>query len=160
VLYTIHATSSLYAMPGRVEVKTYRDVLAEYRRHAETKSLASTGKVCDGTTVGLLQRRTITVRYVTHVGKESNRLEEVNAGLVHDPDEVYTEYIDPRHDPTWQRALQHLKRIPIETLMAETELSRSQLIAIRNGHARPRAANRQRLLQVAQRGNSLTPRER
>jgi hypothetical protein len=30
--------------------------------------------------------------FITHVGKELNRLEEVEAGLVHDPDEVYTEY--------------------------------------------------------------------
>jgi hypothetical protein len=152
--YTIHTAPSLYTVPNRVEVKTYRDVLAEYRIHAETKSLAPTGVVCDGTTCGLLQRRTIAVGYVTHVGKESNRLEEVNAGLLHDPDEVYTEYTDPSHDPHWQLALQQLKRIPVKTLAAETGLSRSQLIAIRNGHARPRAANRQRLLQVAHRGRS------
>ncbi len=40
----------------------------------------------------------------THVGKESNRFEEVEAGIEHNPDEVWTEYVDPRCGP-W-RALE------------------------------------------------------
>jgi hypothetical protein len=54
----------------------------------------------------------VTARYRTHVGKESNRLEEVDAGLIHDPDEVYTEYVDLQHDPAWGALLTMLKRIP------------------------------------------------
>jgi hypothetical protein len=34
-----------------------------------------------------------------YIGKESNWLEDVGAGVVHDLDEVFTEYADPRHDP-------------------------------------------------------------
>jgi hypothetical protein len=30
------------------------------------------------------------------IGKESNSLEEVEAGMVHDEDNVYTSYPDPR----------------------------------------------------------------
>jgi hypothetical protein len=30
----------------------------------------------------------VTKLYLTHVGKESNRREEVDAGLIHDPEEV------------------------------------------------------------------------
>jgi hypothetical protein len=84
-----------------VRVKTYRDVLAEYRTHPEAKSLGPDGEVCDRQTVGLLQRRPVTRGTLTYVGKESNRLEEVEAGVVHDPEEVYTEYADPRENP-WQ----------------------------------------------------------
>ena len=35
-----------------VHVKTYRDVLEEYRAHAETKSLAPDGTLCVGATDG------------------------------------------------------------------------------------------------------------
>jgi hypothetical protein len=37
--------------------------------------------------------------HVRYVGKESNYLEERELGLVHDLDEVLTEYADPRRDP-------------------------------------------------------------
>ncbi len=36
---------------------------------------------------------------IVYIGKESNRLEDVQAGIVHGVDEVLTEYPDPRHDP-------------------------------------------------------------
>jgi hypothetical protein len=73
-------------MPGVIYVKTYRDVLKEYRAHAETKSLAPDGTLCVGASMGLLQRRPVTRLYGAYVGKESNRLEEVDAGLIHDPE--------------------------------------------------------------------------
>jgi hypothetical protein len=95
---TIRTGASLYAVPGAVHVKTYRDMLAEYRQHPESKSLAPDGTLCTGSTVGQLRCRPVTALYVTHGGKESNRLEEVEAGLVHDPEEVYTEHHDPAHD--------------------------------------------------------------
>jgi hypothetical protein len=148
--YTIQSTSGLYAVPGRVEVKTYRDVLAEYQMHAETKSLAPTGMVCDGTTVGLLQRRSISVRYVTHVGKESNRLEEMNAGLVHDPDEVYTKYCDLQHDPEWQLIVENLKHLPHRFLIEQTGLSRSTIKAVCNGLWIPRQRHREAFARAAQ----------
>lgn len=34
-----------------------------------------------------------------HVGKEYNRLEEVEAGIEHSPDEVWTKYADPKRNP-------------------------------------------------------------
>lgn len=37
---------------------------------------------------------------LTHVGKGSNRIEEVEAGLEHDPDKIYAEYADPKRDPS------------------------------------------------------------
>lgn len=36
---------------------------------------------------------------LSRIGKESNRLEEVRAGLVHGPEEVLAEYPDPDMDP-------------------------------------------------------------
>ncbi len=76
-------------------------------------------------------------------GKESNRLEEVNAGLVHDPEEVYTAYEDPSHGP-WQTLVRPvLKQIPVRRLQGETGMSPSQLKAIRNGHALPHFTHRE-----------------
>jgi hypothetical protein len=149
--YTIRAESSLYVVPGVVEVKTYRDVLADYRRHAETKSLAPSGAVCDGATRGLLRRRPVSAAYVTHVGKESNRLEEVNAGLVHDPEEVYTEYQDLAHGHSpWQSlVMQVLKRMPRALLAKQVGLSERMIAAVRNGHALPRAAHQEAFMRAA-----------
>jgi hypothetical protein len=147
--YMIRTVSSLYAVSGEVQVKTYRDVLDEYRRHPEAKSLAPDGSMCSGTTVGLLRRRPVTASRITHGGKESNRLEEVEAGLVHDPEEVYTEYEDLEHGPWQTLVLPVLKRIPVRRLQEQTGMSPSQLKAIRNGHALPHHSNREALLRVA-----------
>jgi hypothetical protein len=146
--YTIAAGASPYAVQGEVQVKTYRDVLDEYRRHPEAKGLAPDGRVCSGATVGLLQRRPVTATYLTHVGKESNRLEEVEAGLVHDADEVYTAYEDPQHAPWQQLVLPVLKQIPVHRLQEQTGMSPSQLKAIRNGHALPHYSNRATLIRI------------
>jgi hypothetical protein len=133
-----------------VRVKTYHDVLAEYRTHPEPKSLGPDREVCGRQTVGLLQRRPVTRGTVTYVGKESNRLEEVEAGLVHDPEEVYTEYID-LHEDVWRtRVLPVLKQMPRRVLIEATGLSRSQVTAIRNGHAMPRTHHRAILIRSAE----------
>jgi hypothetical protein len=100
-----------------VRVKAYRDVLDDCRTHVEAKGLAPDGGLCRGTTVGLLHRRPVSAEPVRHVGKESNKLEEVEAGLVHDPEEVYTEYVDVQRDPACEAVVGVLKRIPRSRLM-------------------------------------------
>jgi hypothetical protein len=112
-------------------------------------SLAPDGTPCTSTTVGLLRRRLVTALYLTHVGKESNRLEEVDAGLVHDHDEVYTEYPDLAHDP-WQILVVPVpKQIPAQRIQQQTGMSLSQIKAVRNGHARPRDTHREALIRAA-----------
>jgi hypothetical protein len=98
--------------------------------------------------VGLLRRRPVTVLCLKHVGKESNRLEKVEAGLIHDSDEVYTEYVDVEHDPEWEALVAMLKTIPRSWLMQETSLARSTITALRNGHARPSRKTREKLIQA------------
>jgi hypothetical protein len=132
-----------------VLVKTYREVLSEYRTHPEAKSLGPDGAVCGRQSIGLLQRRPVTRDSLAYVGKESNRLEEVEAGLVHDPEEVYTEYVDPGND-VWQTlVIPVLKEMPLRLIQVQTGLSRSQIKAARNGHAFPRPANRELLMHTA-----------
>ena len=71
-----------YATPGRIIIKTYRDIFAEYLGHEESKSLAPDGGPCRRKTTGLLLRRPVTLLSpLRHIGKESNRLDDRNAGL-------------------------------------------------------------------------------
>ena len=81
--------------PGVMRLQTYRDVVREFRTHPEAKSLGPDGEPCRQRTVGLLQRWPVTLREVVHIGKETNRLEEVEQGLVHDWDEVQLVFREP-----------------------------------------------------------------
>lgn len=54
--------------------------------------------MCDKQTIGLLQRRHIRIDYIKGVGNQTNNLDEVEAGMAHEEDSVYTEYPDPRRD--------------------------------------------------------------
>lgn len=38
------------------------------------------------------------VEQIIYIGRESNRLEEIEAGVIHSPETVYTEYPDRRRD--------------------------------------------------------------
>jgi hypothetical protein len=147
--YQVTTKRSEYAVLDVVYVKTYRDVLDEYRAHAETKSLAPDGSMCSGSTIGLLWRRPVTALYLTHVGKESNRLEEVEAGLVHDPDEVYTTYHDPEHEAWQTLVVPVLKQMPRRRLMEQSGLDRSSITRIRTGHRVPHHAVRDGLIHMA-----------
>lgn len=79
-----------------VTVKSYREVFEEYEIHPEAKSDGPDGRPCAKETVGLLQRAHVRPATVTAVGKESNALEEIEAGIVHEWDEVRNIYRDTR----------------------------------------------------------------
>ncbi|HEV2126692.1 MAG TPA: hypothetical protein VGW38_28365 [Chloroflexota bacterium] len=80
---------------GTARVQSFRDVIARYRMHPETKSLGPDGMPCGKRTVGLLQWRLVTLGELVHIGKEANRLEVVEQGLVHDWDEVQLVFREP-----------------------------------------------------------------
>jgi hypothetical protein len=91
-----------------VRVRTYRDHLAEYRAHAEAKSLAPDGEPVRRRTRGLLRRRPVEgVVPVLHIGKEGNRIDDRAAGLVDRVDEYQTVYPHTRAewDQLWLPAL-------------------------------------------------------
>jgi DNA polymerase type B, organellar and viral len=131
-------------------VKSYRDVFEEYTTHPEPKSAGPDGKACDRTTRGLLTRRHVYVASIYYVGKESNFLEEVEYGLLHDPDEVQQKYLDPRED-AWARYV-----VPVLKLMPRAELARLANVTerfvqfLRNGGKRkPSRALRAKLTHAA-----------
>ncbi|MGB0104781.1 MAG: hypothetical protein WBP51_11305 [Candidatus Sulfotelmatobacter sp.] len=72
-------------------------------------------------TVGQLQRRHVLIDYVKYVGKESNNLEEVDAGLLHSAENVYTEYHDQRRDEWQTKILPSLRKTPWRLLKNSAE---------------------------------------
>ncbi|MBT3328204.1 MAG: hypothetical protein HN396_18420, partial [Gemmatimonadales bacterium] len=89
------STSDTFGGTEAVRVQTYADVLARYRVHPESKSLGPDGTECGRSTVGLLGRRPVSTTNPRLIGKESNKLEELTAGLVLTADEVTQSYDDP-----------------------------------------------------------------
>jgi hypothetical protein len=94
----------------------------------------ATGAVCKARTVGLLARRHVRIDGLAFIGKESNLLEEVEAGAVQDPQSVYIEYPDPRRDDWSTKVLPALRRMKVSELVAKSGLSRATIQAIRAGH--------------------------
>src|SRR5207244_263072 len=113
-LHTGHeydVTTSSPAPPYVAQIRSFGDVLAEFVAHPETKSAATTGKPCDRKTRGMLERRRVGVSSVVCVGKETNRLESVQQGLVHDWSEVYSIYQNPELDSWRTEILPQLKTV-------------------------------------------------
>jgi hypothetical protein len=129
-------------------VKTYGEVLREYEVHPEAKCADAAGKPCAKQTVGLLQRRHVRIDEIKYVGKESNSLEEVDAGLVHSPENVYTIYTDPRREEWQTKILPALTKMPLPILVKMSGLSRRALIEIRGGRSRPHRNNQELLAAI------------
>jgi hypothetical protein len=134
-------TEGYYGDRKRASVKTYDEVALEYAYHPESKCADAVGKVCDEETTGLLQRRQVHIGDATYIGKESNSLEEVEEGLIHAEENVYTEYPDPRRDEWQVRLLPALKKARLSDLIKLTGLSKRALQDLRAGRSRPHAAN-------------------
>lgn len=130
---------------GVARVKTYGELLREYEYHPESKCADSTGDACSRQTQGMLSRRHIRIEGLRYIGKESNRLEEVDAGTIHSVEQTYTNYEDPSRDDWTTKILPVIKSMPMAQLQKASGLSRSALQAIRAGR-RPHRANMERLM--------------
>jgi hypothetical protein len=129
-------------------VKTYGEVLREYEFHAESKCADADRKPSGKQTIGLLQRRHVRIDEIKYIGKESNSLEEVEAGLIHLAQNVYTEYPDRRRDEWEAKMRPAMKKVFISVLETETGLVRRTLIDARTGRRRPHLPN-QKLIVAA-----------
>ncbi len=126
--------------PGRdnpyvVEIAPFGEELVRLVLHPESKMLGPNGETCRAGTKGLLSPRRVRVAATHLVGKEGNRLEEVATGEVTDPEEVLIDYGD---DGWEQRILPLGRAMGIRRLARETGLTRSKLINLFHGRARPR----------------------
>lgn len=109
----------------------------EYEFHPESKCADEKGNPCGRQTIGPLYQRYIRIDYIVCIGKESNTLEDVDAGLIHSEKSVYTEYPDPKRDEWQMKILPVLKKILLSTLVKKSGMSRSQLKEIRAGRSGP-----------------------
>jgi hypothetical protein len=130
-------------------VKSYSDVLKDYEVHPEAKYADASGNVCGKQTTGLLYRRHVRIDLVKYIGKESNSLEEVEAGLVHSMQNVYTEFSDPRRDEWATKILPVLRKIPVAMLQEQTGMSQRALRNIWAGRSRPHRKNQELLSALA-----------
>ena len=146
-LYRI-VTTGHHGARETARVKTYGEILREYEFHPEAKCADAEGNTCERQTVGLLQRRHVQIDSIRYIGKESNALEDVEAGLMHSAESVYTEYCDPKRDDWSTKILPVLKKTPLSVLIRETGFSRRALISLRVGYSRPRRKNRERIAET------------
>jgi hypothetical protein len=96
----------------------------------------------------LLQRRCIQIEQIKYVGKESNSLEDVEAGLIHSAQSNYTEYADLRRDEWQTKVLPVLKKVRLKLLVKMSGLSRRALIDLRAGRCRPHPKNKELIAAV------------
>ena len=141
-------TEGFHGSRGVARVKTYGDVLREYEFHPGAKSADAKGKPSGKQTFGLLRRRHVRVERIIYIGKESNRLEEIEAGVIHSPEGVYTEYPDPSRDEWQTKILPLLKQIPVAALMRVSGRSRSMLVRALAGRSRPHKRNQELLKSI------------
>jgi hypothetical protein len=104
--YRITTDKTAPAAADLVIVKSYGDVLREYRFHSEYKFNGPDGQPCRRNSRGLLQRRRIDlVASVRLIGKEANDIEEVQAGRYAQLDEIITEYVNSIDDHFHQQVM-------------------------------------------------------
>jgi hypothetical protein len=152
-LYRITTDANQPAAPDLVLVRSYRDVLAEYRGHPEHKFDAPDGGRVRPDTRGELQRRTVRSDGRLHlIGKEANKIDDVQSGVIADPDEVITDYSTGTPSAAWLRdyVLPVLARYPGRQLAALVGANRRSIDRIRRG-AQPRPALAAALTQLAAR---------
>lgn len=115
---------------------TYGDLIDRYAFHPESKS-AQHGVTCAKQTIGLLSRRRVNIASVAHIGKESNRLEDVETGMISTLDAVITEYTDPNRNESSKVLEAILVLHSLRQISAATGICRSTLQRLRNSGTSP-----------------------
>jgi len=149
-------TQGHYGSRQTARVKTHGQVVTEYEFHPEAKCADALGNPCDRQTIGLLQRRHIKIDLIKCIGKESNSLENVDEGMVHSDQNVYTEYADPRRSEWITKIQPALKKPKLEVLVEACgkRLCRREIIELRAGRKKPHRKTRE-LLQSILKGLGL-----
>ena len=90
-------------------------------------------------------RRSVGVGEVHYIGKESNRIEDVEHGLVHALGDVLNEYVDGRRDEWETSILPRLREISKAEIAGATGTSERQIQRYRTGRVTPRSKHRDAL---------------
>jgi hypothetical protein len=130
------------------KVETFADMAAKYGTHPEFKGCDGGGERCTRATVGLLQRRHVTVGRIDLIGKESNRLEEREAGELtrEDSDQWLTTYED--RDGWYRIHLPQIRKIGLRQVALKTGMSERRTRDVLQGLSFPRLSHRAALLSL------------
>ena len=113
--------------------KTYRQALAQYHLHPESKFLG--GGYLDR---GVTQRRHVVASSVECIGKEANRREEqAYLGQDETAQIVYCQLLETSQ-ANLDRLRQHMWRFPVRTLAREARLTTKTIQRVRKGEVVPR----------------------
>jgi len=139
----VPVTTAHPAPPDHARVSAMRDVLERHFAHPEVKNADGAGRACGPATRGLLQRRKLQVVGVEYVGKESDRWEEIEQGLISDPVDAVQCFQDGS-DERWRGVIVPAMHDFTAAKLAQVAgLSTRQLKKLRNGRASPSARVRQ-----------------
>ena len=119
---------------GRIRIRTLGDVVVEFRRRPEHKSLAPDGQPATSQTRGFLRRRPIeSAPVITDlIGKEGNELAERGNGLTTDAN-LYQSQYGNRGDRWGELVLPILKELGPVELMKRTGRARSTVYEVISG---------------------------
>ena len=119
----IELTTEPGGRSGKIRVKTYGDVVTDYRLHPDPKAAAAdSGPVRRGT-VGVVGRRPVRASVIRYIGKEAAMLEEEESGLLRLGDDVVAEYAD--HGSEWQELVDQLRRLRDSSRLTVGEIARA-----------------------------------
>lgn len=135
--------------PGLVTVRTYQDMIRYYTTHPEPKSLAANNTACDRTTIGLLKRRAVSPTIVTHIGKESNRLEDAQAGLLDNENQTLNRYDDANLSILRDLAVPILRDLGVRETARRTRHGLGAVSEVLNGRSTPRPKALRRYIDTA-----------
>ena len=128
-------------------------MLRDYRLHPEHKFHGPDGQSCQRLTRGLLRRRPVHVGDLRYIGKEANKLDDVQAGIIGQLGDVVTEYTDPNDDAFQRLVLPALDRYSGRELARLVGTDRRTIDRVRGG-AGPRPALRDALIRLASMNNA------
>ena len=131
-----------------VRLKSFGDVVAEYRGHPESKSLGPDGRPCGRETAGLLGRRPVRAATLVYIGKEANELDDLEAGLVHDLGDVVLGYglVD---DPWLVERLPLIRSVATGRLAEAAGVDRKTVQRTKAGLTRPHRETERRMYEAA-----------
>lgn len=132
---------------GVVYVQSYRDVLAQYAIHPETKFNQDDGQSCTPGYSGPLHRKHVRATGITRIGKESNDLDAVQHGLL-TPDEVTQQQRVQHWDDMFSLVKPVIERYSINQIAQATGISRSTVGHSLTGRA-PSAKNADAIVRLA-----------
>ena len=146
------STSAPHGSRTMARVKSYGEVLREYEYHPEAKCADATGAPCRKQTLGLLGRRHVAIDGFDYIGKESNKIEQVEEGGVPSESDVYTKFYDAQRDEWETKWLPMLRSSPVPRLL-ERGVSRATIYAARAGRE-PYSGTRAKLIAALKRVTS------